>query len=216
VLLGHALQALALARADLDPGLARELFAAAIAECRRAGDLLFLLMALNNRSVLEWRPGYPAGARAMTEEMIALAEEVGYRWWLPILWEVLGEVLLLEGDADNAVPFLRRALVDGRRGDPRAVLGALQGLARCTAAVGDHARAAQLTGASDALDAAAAAHGPVLMHRHPSWALAMWEEHRERLRTVLGEEELERGLDLGGRMRLEQACDLALGRTMPG
>ena len=28
------------------------------------------------------------------------------------------------------------------------------------------------------------------MHRHPSWALAMWEEHRERLRTVLGDEAL--------------------------
>ena len=159
--------------------------------------------------------GRHATARPWLEEAIGLAEETGSVSLLPNLWTSLGEVLVLDGEVGTAVPLCRKALLVSRRADPRAVASAVTTLAQCAAALGDHRRAAQLTGAHDVLDTAVLARAPRLGYQWSPWALQLWDEHRARLLEALGAQELERCLELGRRLSVEEACDLALGRTSP-
>jgi tetratricopeptide (TPR) repeat protein len=198
-----------------DPEAGRELLVEALAEHRRAGDPLGMCADLGNLAATMASMGQLVEARPWFEETIALAEEIGFRSVLPSHWAGLGMALLLDGEPEKAVPLCRKALLAARRADPRSVVSAIGNLALCAAALGDQRRAAQLTGAFEVLDAELVASAPALGWRSEPWELRMREDHRARLGEALGGTELERCLEAGRRMRIEEACDLALGKTGP-
>jgi len=214
-LVGDALSSLALAHAATDSEGARELLVEALAEHRRAGDALMMCLDMGNLAAAMADMGRVVEARPWIEETIASAEEIGFRSVLPNQWAALGMALLLDGELEKAVPLCRKALLAARRADPRSVVSAIENLALCAAALGDQRRAAQLTGAFEVLDAELVASAPALGWRSVPWQLRMREDHRARLGEALGGTELERCLEAGRRMRIEEACDLALGKTGP-
>ena len=214
-LVGDALSFLALAHVATEPEAGRELLVEALGEHRRAGDALGMCLDLGNLSATMSSMGRLVEARPWIEETVALAEELGFRSVLANHWAGLGMALLLDGEPEKAIPLCRKALLAARRDRPRTVVSAIENLALCTAALGDHRRSAQLTGAYEVLDAELVASAPPLSYRRVAWELRMWDEHRVRLREALGGTELERCLEAGRRMRIEEACDLALGKTGP-
>ena len=214
-LVGDALYCLALAHVDLGPEAARELLVEALAEHRRAGDTSWMCLDMGNLAATMASMGRLVEARPLIEETIGLAEEVGFTRALPNHWAGLGMALLLDGEPEKAVPLCRRALLAARRADPRTVVSAIENLALCAAALGDQRRAAQLTGAFEVLNAELVANAPALGWRLVPWELRMLEDHQVRLREALGDTELERCLEAGKRMSIEEACDLALGKTVP-
>jgi len=214
-LLGDVLFSLALSHAVSSPETEGELLIEAANEHRRAGDSFMLCMDLFNHASTQWDTGDVPGTRTLIEEAIVLLEEIGFSRVLTHSWALLGNILLRDGEMEKAVPLCRKALLAGRRCDPRAVAVAVSSLASCFAAAGDRRRAAQLSGAYESLNAHLAASAPPLGHRSLQWQLDIWDNHLARLRDALGEVELQRCLDKGRRMSLEAACDLALGRTDP-
>ncbi|HTW10142.1 MAG TPA: hypothetical protein VME46_21750, partial [Acidimicrobiales bacterium] len=213
---GMALSFLGLgAWAASTPDVCRQLLTEAVVEHRQVGDVLMLCLDLNNLGSLEWQTNGMRAARVFIEESTALLEEIGFSRLLPSNWGALGEALLLDGEVEQAVPLCRRSLLAARRCDPRNVVGAIESLAACFAVLGDHRRAAQLSGAHQSLEAALVATAPPLAYQTPPWALGIQDERRARLRQALGDEEFQRCLEKGRRMTLEAACDLALGWTTP-
>jgi tetratricopeptide (TPR) repeat protein len=159
--------------------------------------------------------GQLAAARGYSEEAIAAAEEAESTWLLPQYWRLLGYVVYLEGKPQNAAVLYRKALTACRHHDPRLVGALIFHLALCAASMGDYRRAAQLTGAHDALDAALVAAAPAKAYEQDPSDQKLRDDNRARLRKALGAEESERAYTLGKSLRLEQACDLALGKTNP-
>ena len=123
--------------------------------------------------------------------------------------------MFLEGDPENAAALYRKALTTCRHHDPRLVGALIFHLGVCATSRGDYQRAAQIMGAHDIIDAALVAAAPAKAYeRHPS-DKKLRDDNRARLREALGEEEFERVCMIGRGLSLEQACDLALGKTNP-
>ena len=152
-LVGHALGVLALTRASSGSKAGRELQVEALAEFRKAGDLLYLCIGLGNLASFSWVAGNYQITAPLDRGGDRAREEIGFRGNLPGLWAWLAEVMLLGGEPTKAAPLCRRALVESRRYNPITVVGAVRTLAKCAVAMGDPRRAAQLTGAADVVDA---------------------------------------------------------------
>jgi predicted ATPase len=213
-LIGEAVFCLAWVPASADRR--RELELEALASFRQAGDTLYIAAQLGNLGALESEDGNLETARRHYEEAIAAAEEIGAVWVLANQWSGLGIVLLLQGELTEAAALARQSLITGRRlGLGREVAAAIFVLACCATGAADYRRAAQLTGAHDVIDAAVIDAGA-----NYSWTpleQAARDRNRARLRQALGEGEFDRAYHAGRALGLDQAADLALGRTLqPG
>ena len=211
-LVGHALYALAQvqpSRGEAD----REIYLEALENLRQAGDLIWVCSTLLSLSVGRLTDREQVReARAVAEEAMELAEEVGSSFHLLTLWANHGIYCYLSGEVEAAERYSRRALLSARRlGRPqdRNVWNVFV-LACCATSNGDFARAAQLTGAHDAIDAGLP---------EPSrgiWSpleIEMRDVNRARLVEALGEEEFERASAVGRGLALDKVADLALGRV---
>jgi len=142
-------------------------------------------------------------ASALAEEAMGLAEELGAMFHLLVLWANQSIYSYLLGDVEEAERYSRRAFLSARRlGRP------LDGnvwnvfvLACCATSNGDFARAAQLTGAHDAIDSG------LPEPSRGTWSLLeieMRDRNRARLVEVLGEEEFERVKAAGRGLALDR------------
>lgn len=187
----------------------------ALGNHRQAGDLFYVCSELAELSSDALANGQLATARGYCEEAIAAAEETGSTWLLPQYWRLLGYVLFLEGEPDGAALLHRKALIACRHHDPRLVGALIFHLALCATSTGDYQRAAQLAGAHDALDAALAAAAPAKAYQQDPSSQKLREDNRAQLLKAMGAERFERAYVTGNSLILEQACDLALGKTSP-
>lgn len=199
------------ARDDM-PGQ-RVLHTEALRLLRLAGDLQWVCNALVFLSIsggLE--ADDPGEARSLSEEAMAIAEQLGSSWHSRLLWANHGVTLYLLGEVDGAEDFSRRALLTSRR------IGIQVGttawiifvLACCATSRGDAVRGAQLTGAHDALVESLSETG------QGYWSpmeLAMRSNNRATLREALGETEYERRLAVGRELNLDRLVDYALRRV---
>jgi hypothetical protein len=143
-----------------------------------------------------------------------LAEELGSMFHLRILWGNHGVFCYLLGEVEGAERYSRRSLVSARRLGLRLDESAWNFfvLACCATSNGDFARAAQLTGAHDAIDSGLP---------EPSrgiWSpleIEMRDRDRARLVEALGQAEFERASAVGRGLTLDEVADLALGRVRP-
>jgi predicted ATPase/class 3 adenylate cyclase len=196
-------------------GTRREVLLEALDNHRQAGDLFLICSELAELSSGALADGQLAAARAYCEEAIAAAEQTESTWLLPQYWSLLGDVMFLEGQSEDAALLYRKALIACRHHDPRLVGALIFHLALCATSTGDYRRAAQITGAYDVLDAALVAAAPARAYgQHPS-EQKLRDNNRARLRRALGEERFERAYTIGRGLSLEQSCDLALGKTSP-
>jgi predicted ATPase/class 3 adenylate cyclase len=196
-------------------GTRQEVMLQALDQHQQVGDLFFICSELAELASDALAQGQLAAARAYCEEAIAAAEETRSTWLLAQYWRLLGDVTFLEGDPEHAAALYRQALTACRHHDPRLVGALIFHLGVCATSAGDYRRAAQITGAHDILDAALLAAAPARAYeRHPS-DQKLQDDNRARLRQALGEEEFERACMIGKSLSLEQACDLALGKTNP-
>ena len=193
----------------------REVLLEALDNHRQAGDLFYICSELAEISSSALAAGQLAAARGYCEEAIAAAEEAEFTWLLPQYWHLLGYVMFLEGEPEDAAPLYRKALIACRRHDPRLVGALIFHLALCATSTGDYRRAAQITGAHDLLDAALLAGAPAMAYELDPSDQKRRDHNRARLREALGEEEFERAYAIGRGLSLEQSCDLALGKTNP-
>ena len=119
----------------------------------------------------------------------------------------LGDVLRAEEDLDGARSAYEAVLRIGRRnGDTWNIAGALLGLAFLAGDAGDWDRAAVLHGAAQACQD----------RTGNPWQEPAARDRRDSLdqaRAHLGDEQLERAYAHGKALSLDQALDLALGRT---
>jgi tetratricopeptide (TPR) repeat protein len=187
----------------------------ALAFSRRAGDIYGCCSQLHDIGQGEaYWDGQLEAARARFEEAIAIAEEIGARWLLNLLWIDLGLVLLAEGKFEEAARLCRKALLSSRRqGRGVNVVTEIFALACCATGTGDYRRAAQLTGAVDVLDAEVVEVVPNLALVWTPLERGLRDDNLARLREALGECEFARAYDLGKELGFEEALDLALGRV---
>ena len=127
----------------------------------------------------------------------------------------LGEfcfVLLIEGEFERAAQVSRTTLISSHRQGSRInATFTIFVLACCATKAGDYLRAAQLTGAYDAL------HADIVETATNAYGWTPFRErtrddNRAQLRQVLGADEFERAYGAGGALSYEEAVDLALGR----
>jgi predicted ATPase/class 3 adenylate cyclase len=189
----------------IEPDRTGRLFAEAIACAQRSGDLLLSCFAHNNAGVHALRAGDFPAARAHLEQADAAMRATGSPGHQVSV--NLGWVLHQEGDLQGALARFEEGLRVGRRlGDRSGIAYATLGLACVTADLGDPRRAAELHGIAQA----------VLERTDEPWQDPEAGYRREslgRVRAALGEEQFElvyaRAMTLG----LDQALDLALGRS---
>jgi predicted ATPase/class 3 adenylate cyclase len=193
----------------------REVLLEALGNHRQVGDLFYICSELAELASDALANGQLAAARGYCEEAIAAAEETGSTWLLPQYWQLLGYVVLLEGQPDSAAVLYRKALIACRHHDPRLVGALIFHLALCGTSTGDYQRAAQIVGAYDALDAALAAAAPAKAYQKDPNSQMLQDDNRTQLLKAMGTEQFERAYVTGKSLSLEQACDLALGRTRP-
>ena len=155
-------------------------------------------------------------SRPYLEEAVAIAEEIGDTNRLFELRNNLATLALLQGDFDEAALGLRRQLLTGRRtGRGRVPAWAIFGLSCCAEQAGDNRRAAQLLGAFDVLDVALSKKETLGAWVWTPLELELRDQVRARLVASLGPAPFEHNYEIGRRLSLEEACDLALGRVEP-
>jgi predicted ATPase/DNA-binding SARP family transcriptional activator len=219
-LIGYALGDLALVAPT--PEEKRALWLEALACERQAGDVNSCIAQISPLAQLELDAGRLGAARALYEEAVAAAEDVGSPWVLGDEGGHLGFVLLLQGEPEEAALWCRKALVAFRRaGRRKAAVTAIFKLACCATGMGDYLLAARLTGAHDVIHAAYIDDdvAPAGAYRWNKWGpleQRVWDDNRARLRQVLGEAEFERVYAVGRGLSFDQAADLALGRAVLG
>ncbi|HVB51631.1 MAG TPA: adenylate/guanylate cyclase domain-containing protein [Acidimicrobiales bacterium] len=180
---------------------------------RQVGDLQWVCNALVFLSISSGLgAGDPGEARSLSEEAMAIAEQLESSWHSRLLWANHGVTLYLLGEVDDAEEFSRRALLTSRRIGIQMSTTAwmIFVLACCATSRGDFVRGAQLTGAHDALTANLSETG------QGYWSaleIEMRENNRAALREALGEAEYERLLAIGRELSVDRLVDYALGRV---
>jgi hypothetical protein len=121
----------------------------------------------------------------------------------------LGWVRRQEGDRDGAGTLFEEALRMSRKaGDTPCAASACLGLACVAGDIGDWQRASVLHGVAQSM----------LDTTGEPWDAAEGtysKDSTERARVQLGDDEFNRGFSKGRHLRVEEAVDLALGRTEP-
>jgi len=151
-------------------------------------------------------------ARALNEEALELAEEIGSTFHLMILWSNAGAYSFFLGEIELAVQQKRRAMrLAHRNGSPTNLLyWNIFTLACCATHQGEFHVGAQLTGAHDGIEERA------IEPLGGFWSpveLEARENNRVTLRGALGDEEYERLIMTGKGLSADRVYDLALGRS---
>ena len=189
----------------IEPARSDQLFAEAIACTERSGDELFSAFVHNNASVHALRAGDLASARTHLEKARAAMQATGSTGHHVLV--NLGWVLLREGDPRGARARFEEGLRISRRiGERSGIAYATLGLACVAADLGDRDRAAELHGAAQAVQDRTAEpwQDPESGYR---------QENLDGVRAALGDEQFERAYARGMALGLDQALDLALGRS---
>ena len=207
VLLGLSLLIYLIPLGTIDPARSPPLYAEAFACTARSGDHLADCDLHNNAAVAAQASGDLPAARAHLDAAARAARQIG--WQAVHISVNLGDVQRAEGDLDGARSTLQAALPTLRRnGDNLWIANACHGLALVAGDAGDWHRAAVLHGAAQALRDRTG--GP--------WEEEIARELRDSLdqaRAHQGDEQLERAYAHGMTLSLDQALDLALGKTDP-
>jgi predicted ATPase/DNA-binding SARP family transcriptional activator len=211
-LVGLALSCLA--REEAAPARRRTLWLEALACLRQAGDIYYSLPQLWGLAALELDTGRLDVARALYQEAIVAGQEIAAPVDLGDWWGSLGWVLLLQGELEEAALLARKSLIACRRvGRRGGAASAIFKLACCATGLGNYPLAAKLTGALDAL----AGHiNDVVPDKAYKWSALeqrMQDDNRKRLHRALGGPEFERAYIEGSGLSVDEAADLALGRT---
>jgi len=180
---------------------------------RQSGDLTWVCLALVFLSISGGLgEGNLSLTRTLSEEAMAIADELGSSWHSRLLWSNHGVTLFLLDEVDEAEQFSRRALLTSRRigVQPAMTAWIVFTLACCATSRGDAVRGAQLTGAHDALVDSLSEIGRGLWS---ALEIEMRENNRAALREALGEPEYERRLAIGRALGLDRLVDYALGRV---
>jgi non-specific serine/threonine protein kinase len=206
VLLGWSLLGYLLCLDTVEPARAEPLFAEAIACTERSGDTLIGSVLHNNAGAHFLAAGDIPAARAYLQQAAHAMRALGGETSVPI---TLGWVLRQDNDPDGARALFETALRAGRRnGDRTGIAGASLGLACLAADAGGWHRAAELHGIAQAFVERVG--GP---WQEPEAGYRRDSLHT--VRTTLGEEQFERAYAKGKMLSLDQALDLASGRTRP-
>ena len=207
VLLGTSLLIYLMPLQTIDPARCLPLYAEAFACTARSGDHLTDCDLHNNAAVAAQASGDLPAARAHLDAAARAARQIG--WQAVHLSVNLGDVQRAEGDLDGARSTLQAVLPTLRRnGDILWMAAACHCLALLAGEAGDWHRSAVLHGAAQALRDRTG--GP--------WEEEIARELRDSLgqaRAHLGDEQLERAYAQGMALSLDQALDLALGKTVP-
>ena len=205
VLLAGSLLGYLLCADLIDPARSKRLFAEAIACAQRSGNLLISAFAHNNAGVHALRVRDFPRARVHFEQAIAAMEATGSAGHHASV--NLGWVLRHDGDRHGARARFEQGLrVSRRLGERSGIAYATLGLACIAADLGDPHRAAQLHGAARATQE----------RMGEPWQdpeAAYRRESLDGVRAALGEERFERAYVRGMTLGLDQALDLALGRS---
>jgi predicted ATPase/class 3 adenylate cyclase len=191
----------------IDPARSGPLYAEAIACTERSGDHVVNSSLHNNASNAALEAGDLPAARAHLEAAAQTEQQIGWESFFVTM--NLGTVLRAEGDLDGAQSTVEAALRIGRRnGDTWHMAGAILELALLAGDTGDWDRAAALHGVAQALRDRTGNPWNEFVARDRQVSL-------DQARAHLGNEQLERAYAQGTALSLDQALDLALGRT-PG
>jgi len=183
-------------------------------ECfRQTGDSLLASAELYSLSGLAVADGLIEQSRALIEEAIARAEDLGAELFLYFYRSDLGIHLVVGEDFVRAESMLRHCLLLARRiGLSQDLSSVLFGSACCATWRGDHHKAAQLHGAADVAIASGLTDGTI---RWTAIEEQMRGQDQARLRHEMGAEDFELDHRLGQALSRQQAVDLALGRIPP-
>jgi non-specific serine/threonine protein kinase len=130
----------------------RELAEQSLAGHRRAGSFpKGECQALGSLAWVAWREGDPERALELLGESCALAESVGFRWWLAGMLTNIGVVAIELERTDDARESVRQALaISHPMHDRRGTVYQLRLLAEIAAGAGEERRAGTLAGAAEA------------------------------------------------------------------
>jgi predicted ATPase/class 3 adenylate cyclase len=210
-LVGWALMHLAIASPMSDPERQHALNIEALAWLRQAGDIYIASLVLLNLAWRDWDGGF-AAARAHLEEGMEALDEIGALHTLVYLSSEYSFVLLVQEEFERAAQVSRTSLISShRQGNRPLTVFMIFVLACCATHARDYPRAAQLTGAYDALHA-----GVVATTRGYGWSPVrerIRDDNRARLREHLSDAEFEGAYGVGTMLNYEDAIDLALGRV---
>jgi predicted ATPase/class 3 adenylate cyclase len=208
VLLGSALMSLLMVTYPLDPALADQMYAEAIACTNRSGDQLTAYSLHNNASVQALLTGDMTAARAHLNQAAQVNKVVGEEGSVTSI--NLGWVLRAENDPGGSRESFETSLRMGRRIGQRYVLAyAALGLACLAGDLGDWHRGAVLHGVAQAF----------LDGIGDRW----WQEPEEgyrdgsvgQMRTQLGDDAFELAYAEGKALGFDDAIDAALARVTP-
>jgi predicted ATPase/class 3 adenylate cyclase len=205
VLLGWSMMAYLLVSEAIAAAPTDELFAEATACTQRSGDQLVVGLLHNNAGAHALRDGNVAAARAHLERAAQAMAKIGAN--NQFVSVNLGWVLRQESDPRGAQDIFEACLRTSRRSGERSGLAyAGLGLACAAADLADWARAASLHGIAQTLVERT---GEPWQEPEAGYRL----ESLGQVRASLGEKQLERAYATGLALSLDQALDLALGRT---
>jgi predicted ATPase len=201
----HLLAIVATRRGDRDQALA--FFEESLAIGRRGGDPWLLSIALNNLGNLLAGEGDYERAAGLFEESLAIGEARGDLDRRARALNNLGWAMHGLGDLTRALDYYRRGLVAATEiGLVEGQLWALFGIAAWEAEAGDPSAGARLLGRMKELESRLGA-----ANEAPGAAIEL--QTLARLEAALGPERLTAELSAGAALSLEDAIDLALGRT---
>jgi hypothetical protein len=171
---------------------------------REQGDKRILAFCLNNLAILVCSQGDLGRAALLTEESVALEQELGNRRGVSTGLYNLGWIALLQGDLGRATDLYRESLsLAWEIGLNPTVQSALEGFACVAREEGDAERAARLWGAAQTL------HETKGIPRDIDF-LAEADARISAVRSGIGEEAWEEAWGKGRVMTLDQAVSYAL------
>ena len=178
-----------------------------LARSRKVGFRVQEAMARGALGAVEYREGNIEGGVTIMSDALALAREAGFKWWQANLLSGLAAYNLELGRTDEAEKHARSELVVARdMGDRRHAVQALGLLAVIAVGRGQLERAGHLWGALEAVER----DGP--FGQRPR--MAPWDEDRQKFADLVFAHrppELERGVEAGRIMTLDEAIEEALG-----
>jgi tetratricopeptide (TPR) repeat protein len=131
---------------------ARELHGRAIALWPELGDRWGMAWSLSNLGFVARGQGNLEEARSFYGESLAASREVGDRFGVALSWHALGSVAQEQQDLEGATAYLRESLdIRHQLGDRKGLAESLEAFGGLSLVQGNHARAARLLGAADAL-----------------------------------------------------------------
>jgi predicted ATPase len=204
LLLAQSLLSFILCSQVVDPVHVDELYREAIACAERAGDRYLVAGIHNNAGAFALRSGDVPVARRHLERAWQESQDIGVE--LPNPKIILGMLLRLDGDFDSSRSALEDALrMSARRGDRLGLAHTHIAFACLAADLAEWRRAAKLHGVAQALIDQIGR--PWLDHFQK-----LRDDSMDKVRENLDEDAFRSFYEKGGRLSLEEATALALGR----